>query len=334
MEELKKAEISEVINFKEGYDAPILAEFQNGHFTNTDNMCAKRVFDIETKRKHILVADGDSGTVYRSPIGEGQGNSLTNSYIAIHNKKTNKIRFVQIEEASLKSTHYDEVDMYSKPVIPLDKNTMLREFGGKNATRYLDRVNRMKPNVDIVADTLQDTLDNVDDSIFENDLLGLNPDEKEKLKNSIFPVVNKNATCVSQMYSLSSLIPSELLDHLDGVAIEILKTDLDSVPFVNDYLKQVVKAVQLSKEPDSRENLNRVKICLYADGLIRLINVRNPMLDKLELSKIAERIEIDIKDRFAQAGTKNRLVRHFLMILCTYFYVVLEFQINLLSLLN
>jgi hypothetical protein len=304
MGDITDAVIEDVKLLEDGETMPILAEFQNGHFLKTENLVCKRVLDTETNRKYILVSDGK--TVYKSPIGEGYGNSLTNSFIAFHNEETNKIRLIQVEEASLKSTHYDIEEERTRPMPTMDKETMLREFGGKNAIRYLDRVSRMKPNIDVVVDVLEKTVDQVDETLFKNDVLAMNGEDQEKLKNSIFPVVNKNAKSIREMYSLTSLIPNEVLEHLNVIAIEILKTDLDTVPFVNDYLKNCVKSVQLSKEPDSQENLNRVKMCLYADGLIRLINVKNPVLDKLELSKIAERIEIDIKERFAQADTKKK----------------------------
>lgn len=108
-------------------------------------MC-NRISDEKSKRKFIAVAN--SSTVYSSPIHENFGTTLTDSYIAIRNKTKNKIRLIKVEEASLKSIHYDTLEEYRRPQV-LDKNVALRDFGGKNANRYLDRIKRTQPNVNV-----------------------------------------------------------------------------------------------------------------------------------------------------------------------------------------
>lgn len=122
------------------------AEFQNGKIQNPDKFACTRIADEKSKRKFIVVAD--SATVYTSPIQENFGTTLTDSYIAIRNKTKNKIRLIKVEEASLKSTHYDTLEEYRRPQV-LDKNVALRDFGGKNANRYLDRIKRTQPNVNV-----------------------------------------------------------------------------------------------------------------------------------------------------------------------------------------
>lgn len=124
------------------------------------------------------------------------------------------------------------------------------------------------------------------------------PAEVEKNINSMFPIVNPNAKTVREKYSLTNMISADVLEHLNKVSVEVLNSDVDQLPFMNSYLKRRVREVQMSK--GSIENLDIVKMCIILDALIRLINIKKFTLEKLELSKFSERVEIEIREKFAQ----------------------------------
>lgn len=275
-----------------------LVEFQNGRFTSVDNLVSKRVTCKETNRHFVLVASPT--TVYKSPIRENYAQTLTDTYIAIHDKKTNKVRLVQVEEASLQATVYDTLDEQRRPQ-RIDKNTALRDHSGKNGIRYLDRQNRMQPNVNVNSNILEKTKNLTSTDDFYQNVLDMKNDKAEEFLSSAFPVVDKNAKTVKERYSLTNMISEEIIEHLHVVAMDLLKSDLEQAAvFINTYLTNVVKSIQLSKEPDSKENLDTVAICVYADSLIRLINRRNLNLGRFELSKISDKVENDIKAKFCQ----------------------------------
>lgn len=129
------------------------------------------------------------------------------------------------------------------------------------------------------------------------------PAEVEKNVNSMFPIVNPNAKTVRERYSLSNMISEDVLEHLNKVSVEVLNSDVDQLPFVNSYLKRRVKEIQMSK--GSIENLDVVKMCIFLDGLIRLINIKKFTLEKMELSKFSERVEMEIREKFAQQSNNK-----------------------------
>lgn len=129
------------------------------------------------------------------------------------------------------------------------------------------------------------------------------PAEVEKNVNSMFPIVNLNAKTVRERYSLSNMISEDVLEHLNKVSVEVLNSDVDQLPFVNSYLKRRVKEIQMSK--GSIENLDVVKMCIFLDGLIRLINIKKFTLEKMELSKFSERVEMEIREKFAQQSNNK-----------------------------
>lgn len=58
-----------------------------------------RVEDTENEKKYALVATPDS--VYKGDITDA-GSSCVNTFLAIHNKRTNEIKLIQVQEASFK----------------------------------------------------------------------------------------------------------------------------------------------------------------------------------------------------------------------------------------
>lgn len=61
----------------------------------------------------------------------------------------------------------------------------------------------------------------------------------------------------------------------------------------------------MCKEPDSPENIQKLKICLYMDGLVNLINSKARMMSKVEISKVSDKLSNYIREAFTPQGAKN-----------------------------
>lgn len=89
------------------------------------------------------------------------------------------------------------------------------------------------------------------------------------------------------------------MEHLKEVAIQVLKAKPDKLPFTTKYLNDCVHALQITKQPDSSENLERIAMFIYIDGLVHLLNSRKRSLDGIELSKMSNFVERDIRKKFS-----------------------------------
>lgn len=72
----------------------------------------------------------------------------------------------------------------------------------------------------------------------------------------------------------------------------------------SEYLKQLIVSIQQS--PANAVNLQRLKFIIYMDCLLNLIKSRVRSLKKAELSKISEKVENNVRDRFADPNSSVR----------------------------
>lgn len=61
--------------------------------------------------------------------------------------------------------------------------------------------------------------------------------------------------------------------------------------------------VEIQQATPSAENFQRLKLIIYMDSLLNLIKSRVRSLKKVELSQISEKVENNIRDRFADPNS-------------------------------
>lgn len=195
--------------------------FQNGNLTNIDNTEFFLTKDFETKSKSAVMTVG--ANVYQGDINE---ESLTKNYIAIRNKTTNKVRLITVDTASLINNIYSEKAKEEFGSVQQNESyqKLLRNFGGKKAKRYLDRVEKMKIDVSVVKDQLEKTVDEVDTTINSETV------STEDSLNKIRPICQAEAKKLDDVYNFFDVIPKELLDRLDAEATAVVKADIDELP--------------------------------------------------------------------------------------------------------
>lgn len=69
-----------------------------------------------------------------------------------------------------------------------------------------------------------------------------------------------------------------------------------------NFLKYIISNVQHSNEPESKERINKIKICIYVDALINFLKGLNKKMHMKakEFSKVTEKVEVDIRKKFTQ----------------------------------
>lgn len=179
--------------------------------------------------------------------------------------------------------------------------SLLKDFGSKKSVNTFDRKEKMKVNLDIAKEQLATTINDI------NDPSDIHEDIFDKLKmkgdltlNSITPPMNKEAKSIDKLYTLNQIISQDMLDGLEKVTIKLLKTGVDVIPIKSKYLLNIISGIQNLKNPDSKENIDKIKCVVYMDTLINLINLDRftKNIKKVDLSEICEKVSNDVKDNF------------------------------------
>lgn len=179
--------------------------------------------------------------------------------------------------------------------------SLLKDFGSKKSVTSFDRKEKMKVNLDIAKEQLATTINDISDPT------DIHEDIFDKLKmkgdltlSSITPPINKEAKTIDQLYTLNQIISQDMLDGLEKATIKLLKTGIDEIPIKSKYLLSIINGIQNLKNPDSKENIDKMKCVVYMDTLINLINLGRftKNIKKVDLSEISEKVSNDVKNNF------------------------------------
>ena len=277
-----------------------LAFFQNG-FAQSDVSCT-RVEEELSKKCYSVVATQNN--IYCCDTKDENLNTHLNTFLAIRNKRTNKTRLVQVMQGNFKSQHYDDDNSKFKHNI-LDQKILHRNFGGKKALAKFEKREKTTVNVEVLSEAIEKTLDDIGKDFFEDDIFDKDQAKREIFANAIFPTMVGTSKNPREIYTLDALIGEATITNLESPAYALLETAPSKLPFINSYITNIVKEIQVSKEPDTPFNIRKVITCIYADALIRLINTKHSAINKAELSLISADLEKEIRKKFIQSHVKQ-----------------------------
>lgn len=322
---MQATQISDVVNVEPGRDNPILLNFQNAEMSFKKDKRIQSFRAVDVNRETANKSEYDAGRpsrmvvvncdkqVYRGYVGEGLPTELMNTFVAIRNKKTGKMRMIQLEECTMLNSCYD--DNKNKFREEDHSKTALRKYGGKVAMLALERIERADANIDVANESIQNMMEKYDDSQFLDDSeFTKTRVEGELILASMKPPRNPEAKTAAELYVLEQLIPKSLLEHLKTVGLGLVEKEPDTLELVNIYLTNKVKAVLQCKEPDSKQGIETLQICIYMDALGRLLAVKSRSLDKEKLSPFSKKLDKEIKQTFSQINStqlsKTRYTEH------------------------
>ncbi|KAM8705058.1 hypothetical protein ACLKA7_009509 [Drosophila subpalustris] len=301
--------IETVHNRKPDEHVPTMMTFQNGSLGATANFSLIESKNKRNPRKRALVIAGKN--VY---TGDLEDNQQFDTYICIRNKSTNKATIVPVQNALLSNNIYKKLEMKNNlPVLSKEHATrkLLKEFGGRKASRFVANHEEMMVNVDVVRqeldETVQSSVRQEGEEEDDDTLPEVNANNAEYLA-TIVPKFNKMATKISEVYDLEDVVPQSLLDRLDEEAKSVHASPLESLPIESDYLRDCIKRIQ-DKEVPSRQDFLNIKLIIYMDALQSLIALRKRQMNRVELSRITEKVENNIRERFADPNAAKFCAR-------------------------
>lgn len=252
--------------------------------------------DAKPSRMAVVISGQQA---YRGYLGEGLPSDLMDTYVAIRNKKTGKMRLIQLEECSMLNACYD--DNKNKFQEPESTLTVMRKFGGKMAIRSLERNERSGSNIDVMNESIQQTVRTYDDEQFtEDNAFAKIKVEGELILASIKPPRNPDAKTPIELYRLEDMLSESVLKSIKTAGLGLMQKDPETLELSNIYLTNKVKTALQSKEPDSDENVRTLQICLYMDSLSMLLKTNASNFDKIWLSSYSKELFSEIKQKFSE----------------------------------
>ncbi|XP_012273278.1 uncharacterized protein LOC105695866 isoform X1 [Orussus abietinus] len=253
MKHLLEAVIEDVI-MEPNKIQPIIVNFQNGELKDeeAENMDCNLFYDERKKKTTLALSNGQ--VVYKG-YKPNVDKELTYTMLAIHNKKTGKIRLVQAERWQVVPVLDTKLEIVEDT--NTDKIAMLnKQFGSKRVKRRTEQFERMKVNVDSVKDRLEESVSRIE--IERNDL-SFKLNESSLTGNTSFPEPNREASDVADVYNMYEIVPKATLKTLYSEAKQILE---DPGTGRSEYFMKTLEDLKTTTK-----NVKKVAVLLYMEAV-------------------------------------------------------------------
>ncbi|XP_014221183.1 uncharacterized protein LOC106648645 [Trichogramma pretiosum] len=237
---------------------PIIVHFQNGQLKDEAAKKMKcQLYNDEDKQK-VVLAISNGRMCYRGyrPNLEKEPDY---TMLAIHNKKTGKVRLVQSElwdVAPVLVSHTEYNDDKN-----LNKHAEFNKlFGSKKAKRRTEQYEKMKFNIEDIKEQWEKTVRDI--PIAKEDL-------KERAKDDlivgiILPPCNKEAKHASEIYNIYDIVPKKILKTLYVASVEISESDIVDKP---TFFMKTVEYVKTDPKSASK-----IAMLLYIEAIANWLN--------------------------------------------------------------
>ncbi|KAL7301711.1 hypothetical protein TKK_0005708 [Trichogramma kaykai] len=237
---------------------PIIVHFQNGQLKDEEtNKMKCQLYNDEDKQKVVLVMSNGQ-VVYRGHRPDLE-KELTYTMLAIHNKKTGKVRLVQAEHwdvAPVLDHHINNNDDEN-----LDKYAELnKKFGSKKTKRRTEQFEKMKVNIEDIKETLEKTVQDI--PIATEDLEKSAKDDL--IDGTILPPCNKDAKQESEIYNIYDIVPKKILKTLSVASVKISESDIVDKP---SFFKKTVEYIKTDPKSEFK-----IEMLLYIEAIAKWLN--------------------------------------------------------------
>ncbi|XP_013141910.1 PREDICTED: uncharacterized protein LOC106105953 [Papilio polytes] len=242
---MPKLQIDEV--FTKNSIHPMLINFQNGYTTGSFKPSECLILQDENLKTSITTQINDF--VY---TGEEEREDLSKTIIIAKNRNTGKVRLIEIGTAELKPVL--KVDLDSTQLLETSNLELSRKFGSKKQKQQVEQREKLKVNVQIVNEQMQNvtqdvSIDNLDLSSYEN------PDSDD----FYIPPINRDAQKPEQIYELDKILSDD--------DFEKIYSELDGTEYISDLPPWVANLMASKKNP------KHIVLGVYAGILLKLYSM-------------------------------------------------------------
>lgn len=259
------------------YFTPVLVNFENGTLLKERSEQFKvDLYEDERDGSKRTVSVYNEGELYEGNILQNE-NSLCQKFILLRNKKTNKVRLIETDQANVKKVFHDSIFegnlANEKTDHQYTRNDLSKKFGSKKSIRATELGQRMKINSEIIKNQLETTVADV--TVDKDDLKAVTAEQS--LCNCL-PPCNRSATDIKQVYSLEDIFTKIERDSVEEEAKKILAEP----PDVNNSRYSFYFNMLFQKMGSSVKLLS-VQCLLYADCIVKFLKTNPKDLKKRDI---------------------------------------------------
>lgn len=131
--------------------------FQNGELKDEEAKKMSTGLFYDPKKRKTMVALSNGQIVYRG-YKPDTSQDLMRTMLVLHNRKTGKVRLVQVERWQVNAVLGKSLANSKKSADDEKIATLNKQFGSKRAKRITEQYERMKINIDSVKEQLEQTV--------------------------------------------------------------------------------------------------------------------------------------------------------------------------------
>ncbi|XP_063222836.1 uncharacterized protein LOC134531147 isoform X2 [Bacillus rossius redtenbacheri] len=299
-----KGYVSKVVT-KQNKLPPILVSFEHGDLLPGEVAGLRCAVLRNPDDEQRLVAVATPHLQYTSRVPSGAG--LTTTFIAVHNKKTNKVRLIETECFTLLPSIAKETGAAAADDVvdvSVQYAQLSKSFGSKMAKRKQEQIERTTINADNLEGQLAELTQTME--VAEEDLTFSKDGSSLR---ELLPPRNPEATGVSQVYELTNILSAEELESLDIICDEVLTEPKSYIRHSPSHLFDHCLIALLVNQ-----DRTRLKALLYADCLIKFVrlNVKDLSKKDLVLCPYSVLISNNILNNFTTSvgNKRNRPLTH------------------------
>ncbi|KOB67441.1 DNA-directed RNA polymerase I subunit RPA49 [Operophtera brumata] len=234
---------------------PFIVNFQNGypteHFKSRECLV---LIDEQSGSKTIATDVGH--TLY---TGEETGEALGRTLILARNRKTGKVRLIEVGNIEVKPEIKN--DLESSELLDNSALELGRKFGSKKYKKYLEQSEKLKQNEQAVVAQMVNVSQNL-----TQDQLDVSYDSQAETDNFYIPPINREATAVTEVYDIDVILTPE--------QYEAISNDIDGIDLM-EKLNPVIKGLP-RKDLTQKQKV----LALYASSLYNLYFVKSTEIMK------------------------------------------------------
>ncbi|KAI8431638.1 hypothetical protein MSG28_016117 [Choristoneura fumiferana] len=232
----------------------VLVNFQNGEPEDDLDVDCKRLVD-ENGNKSLVTEISD--VLY---AGDEDAEDLGQTFILVRNRKTGKVRLIEVGCAELKPVI--KIDLDTSQLHETSRLELSRKFGSKKQKQQMEQKEKLKVNVQTVTEQMVNVTENISE-----DKLDLSVYNQTNSDDFYLPPIDRDATKVEEVYDLNKILTED--------EYEAIYSELEDKDYA-DQLHSSIKRATASKKMTPRLTV----LSVYADTLLKFTFIRSTEVRK------------------------------------------------------
>ncbi|XP_043276113.1 DNA-directed RNA polymerase I subunit RPA49-like [Venturia canescens] len=244
MTESTEAVIDEVI-IQPSKIQPIIVNFQNGALKDEETSRMDCGVYYDKKKQNTVLAMSNGQIVYKGYRPDSE-KELTYTMLAIHSKRTGKIKLIQAERWEVapvldKQVQIDETLSNTEKIGALNK-----QFGSKKIKRRTELHERLRINISSAQEQLEKSVADIE---IDRADLSVKSVDNDSSTNDQLPPCNREALNPKDVYNVYDIVPEDVLQSVYDKIDEIIESNTEGK---SEFYVKTMKHIQSESKKNKK----------------------------------------------------------------------------------